>query len=92
MYSRIMAIFLICITNAWADGLLISEFMAVNSYIPATNPQDIHTTVNGAEVHPDWIEIHNPDSSNSISLVGWYLTDDSKNLTKWPLQLPMTDI
>ena len=30
----------------------------------------------------DWIEIHNPDTA-AVSLAGWYLTDDAKDLKKW---------
>ena len=30
----------------------------------------------------DWIEIHNPDTA-AVSLAGWYLTDDAKDLRKW---------
>ncbi len=31
--------------------------------------------VDGEKVHPDWIELHNPDSQGSFSLEGRYLTD-----------------
>lgn len=65
------------------NPLVINEFMAVNSYIPATNPTNIDTIVNGEQVNPDWIELHNPDASKTISLDGLYLTDDTDNLTKW---------
>jgi hypothetical protein len=61
----------------------ISEFMAVNSYIPFLNSTDIHTTVNGIAEHSDWIEIHNTSLDNGVSLEGWYLTDEKENLTKW---------
>ena len=30
----------------------------------------------------DWIELHNPDEED-INLEGYYLTDNSNNLTKW---------
>ncbi|MCD6395217.1 MAG: lamin tail domain-containing protein, partial [Planctomycetes bacterium] len=65
------------------NPLMISEFMAVNSHVPFVSSQNIHTTVNGKPEYSDWIEIHNPDSQNSISLNGLYLTDDAENLTKW---------
>ncbi|MFT7643737.1 MAG: hypothetical protein ACI9G1_005503, partial [Pirellulaceae bacterium] len=32
----------------------------------------------------DWFEIHNP-AANSISLNGWYVTDDPQELTKWQI-------
>lgn len=68
---------------AVGSPLIISEFMAVNSYVPFTNPTNIHTTVDGKQDNSDWIEIHNPDSQRSFSLDGLYLTDDAKNLNKW---------
>src|SRR5437868_4699949 len=55
-----------------ADNLLISEFMAAN-----TGPL---LDENGSA--EDWIELHNP-GTNSVSLNGWYLTDNAGNLTKW---------
>jgi len=54
------------------DQVLISEFMALNNSTLA-DP-------NGA--YPDWIEIYNA-GANEVDLGGWYLTDDSANLTKW---------
>jgi len=33
---------------------------------------------------PDWVELHN-ESSDAISLSGYYLSDTKKNLKKWPL-------
>ncbi|MBN1126631.1 MAG: CotH kinase family protein, partial [Sedimentisphaerales bacterium] len=66
-----------------SDLVEISEFMAVNSYVPFLNSTDIHTTVNGIAEHADWIELHNTSMDNGVSLEGWYLTDDPENLTKW---------
>lgn len=66
-----------------ADTVEISEFMAVNSYVPFISPLDIHTMVNGVARHDDWIEIHNKSLEKEVSLAGWYLTDDRENLTKW---------
>lgn len=63
--------------------LVISEFMPINSYVPFTNPTDIHTTINGQTEYPDWIEIHNTDTDNALDLAGWYLTDDPHIKTKW---------
>ena len=65
-----------------ASALVINEFMAINSYIPYTNPLDIRTTVDGRTAYPDWLEIHNTDTV-TLSLNGWYLTDDPDNPTKW---------
>lgn len=64
-------------------AVVISEFMAINSYIPATNPLNIYTQVYGHDVHPDWIELHNMDPASAVDLQGWYLTDDPDDLTKW---------
>ncbi|MHC4417534.1 MAG: lamin tail domain-containing protein [Planctomycetota bacterium] len=57
----------------WTDApLVISEFMASNRT----------TMLDGDGRASDWIEIHNPNDAN-ISLNGWYLTDDDRDLTKW---------
>ena len=32
--------------------------------------------------YPDWIEIYNPGTT-AVDLSGWYLTDDSTDLTQW---------
>jgi hypothetical protein len=39
--------------------------------------------------YSDWLELKNV-SSNTVSLAGWYLTDDATDLTKW--QFPATNI
>ena len=52
---------------------IISELMASNS-----------TTLEDEDGnHPDWIEIHNPDTINAVDLTGWHLTDDVTQMTKW---------
>lgn len=51
---------------------VISEFVASNN----------SSFADGFGEDPDWIEIHNPTDS-SIDLVGYHLTDDPANLTKW---------
>ena len=62
--------------DRWEEkALFISEFMASNS-------NSFSTQVEGQEVWPDWIEIHNAGSV-PIDLDGYYLTDKSGNLTKW---------
>ncbi|MDO8629283.1 MAG: lamin tail domain-containing protein, partial [Phycisphaerales bacterium] len=58
---------------------VISEFMAEND----------KTLADGDGQYSDWIELHNPDPVE-VNLAGWYLTDDSKNLTKW--QFPAVTI
>ena len=62
--------------------LIISEFMAINSYVPRYNPLNLYTRVEGRNEYPDWIEIHNL-GLDTVSLDGWYLTDDKNSLRKW---------
>ncbi|UCE24813.1 MAG: CotH kinase family protein, partial [Candidatus Zixiibacteriota bacterium] len=40
------------------------------------------TLLDGLGDTPDWIEIYNP-TDTTISLDGWYLTNDKSNLTMW---------
>lgn len=58
--------------SAGTSDPVISEFLASND--------NGYTDENGAA--SDWIELYNPGSS-TISLSGYYLTDDATNLTKW---------
>ncbi len=51
---------------------IISEFMAIND----------RTLEDGDLRHEDWIEIFNA-GDQSLDLLGWHLTDDPENLTKW---------
>ncbi len=53
-------------------NLVINEFMALNN----------STIKNSLGKYEDWIELYNPNVS-SVSLRGWYLTDDAGNLKKW---------
>jgi hypothetical protein len=53
--------------------LLITEFMASNRT----------TLLDGDGGASDWIEIYNPTDTN-ITLTGWCLTDNDRDLTKWP--------
>ena len=64
---------LCCFQQATAD-VLINEFLARNGTI-LEDPDD-------QGEYPDWIEIYN-DSTGSVDLTGWYLTDDAEELTKW---------
>lgn len=56
-----------------AAQLIISEFLA-------NNVSGLRDEVYEKE---DWIEIENPTAA-TVSLSGWYLTDDSTRLRKWP--------
>ncbi len=58
-------------------SLVISEFQAINETGRAT-------TVEGKIAYPDWIEIHN-EGPTGVDLLGWYLTDDPYDLTKWAM-------
>ncbi len=53
--------------------LAISEFLA-------NNVTSVRDEVNERE---DWIELENT-SASTVSLAGWYLTDDPARLRKWP--------
>ncbi|MHC4500300.1 MAG: lamin tail domain-containing protein, partial [Planctomycetota bacterium] len=52
--------------------LVISEFMASNRT----------TLLDGDGGASDWMEIYNPTDTN-ITLTGWCLTDDDRDLTRW---------
>lgn len=54
------------------DGLQITEFMAAND----------HTIEDSFGDNSDWIEIFN-GGTESVSLLGWKLTDSASNLAKW---------
>ncbi|CAN5175421.1 hypothetical protein BH23VER1_BH23VER1_09750 [soil metagenome] len=58
---------------------VITEFQAINS----------STLVDEDDDRSDWIEIFNPDPA-AADLTGYYLTDDSADLTKW--QFPATTL
>ncbi len=51
---------------------IINEFLAQNNTINTDSDGD----------HSDWVEIYNPNTT-SISLNGYFLTDDRTKLTKW---------
>src|SRR5688572_17979940 len=76
---------LLTVLIAWtclleANGtVLISEFMAANS----------RTLLDEEGAGSDWIELVNA-GNETVSLDGWFLTDDSSNLVKW--RLPATNI
>ena len=52
--------------------IVISEFMARNN----------DTLVDGNGDYSDWIELYNM-GTGSVDLTGWYLSDDTNDLTQW---------
>ncbi len=56
----------------YSENLLINEFMASNNSTVQDEFSDFE----------DWVEIYNPTNS-PISLLGYYLTDDLEEPTKW---------
>ena len=56
------------------QDIVISEFLAVNDGGLSDADGD----------SPDWIELYN-SGSEAAPLGGWYLSDDSEDLFKWPL-------
>ncbi|MEN6428885.1 MAG: CotH kinase family protein [Phycisphaerales bacterium] len=59
------------------SSLVISEFKAINETGQST-------TVEGETAYPDWIELLNPGTT-AVNLLGWHLTDDPCDLTKWAM-------
>ncbi|MDH4240850.1 MAG: lamin tail domain-containing protein, partial [Phycisphaerae bacterium] len=59
--------------------LIISEFLASNASQP---PLEDGELLDGNGESSDWIEIYNPTSA-TVSMDGWYLTDNKNNLTMW---------
>ncbi len=57
-----------------AGGVIITEFMASNGETLADEDTD----------YSDWLELYNA-TSTVVNLAGWYLTDTSGDLTRWPL-------
>ena len=62
-----------------ADDLLITEFMAINNT----------TLADEDNTFPDWVEIYN-NGTNTVSIGGWFLTDNASKLTKW--SFPATNL
>jgi hypothetical protein len=60
-------------------GVLISEFMALNN----------STLTDQDGQYSDWIELYN-SGPDTVNLNGWFLTDNSTNLTKW--RFPSTEL
>ena len=58
---------------------LIAEFQAINN----------STLIDEDGDFSDWIEIRNPQVQ-PVSLAGWHLTDDLRDLTKWQFPADVT--
>uniref|UniRef100_UPI003565AA9E lamin tail domain-containing protein n=1 Tax=Pontiella sp. TaxID=2837462 RepID=UPI003565AA9E len=70
---RLAAIVLAVLAAGAARGqVVISEFMAKND----------ETLVDGDGNYSDWIELCNL-GTDAVDLTGWYLSDDTNNLTQW---------
>jgi hypothetical protein len=73
------------LANNWQieePHLLISEFLASNASNKPPLPPKEGDLLDGNGESSDWIEIYNP-SGATVSLDGWYLTDEKDNLTLW---------
>jgi hypothetical protein len=68
----VCAMLLALTAGAAAQGLGISEFLAINDGGLADEDG----------TRPDWIEIHNAGPATA-DLAGWHLTDNALNLAKW---------
>lgn len=71
-FKVLLVLLLLAKGPVFADGLIISEFMALNS----------HTLQDEDSDYSDWIEIQNT-GTNAVSLKGYFLTDNQDNLDKW---------
>ncbi|HIJ52805.1 MAG TPA: hypothetical protein HPP66_06580, partial [Planctomycetes bacterium] len=73
------------LANNWLmeePHLVISEFLASNaSNKPPLLPKE-GDQLDGNGESSDWLEIYNP-TGETVSLDGWYLTDNKDNRTKW---------
>ena len=65
--------------GVYTRPLVISEFMAINN---SQEPLEQGELLDDFNDNSDWVEIYNP-TGTTISLAGWYLTDDANNLDKW---------
>ena len=77
--SLVFALWISIDTNDAVGTVLVSEFMAANS----------STLLDEDGASSDWIELFN-SGATTVSLDGWFLTDDIGNLRKW--RLPATNL
>ncbi len=70
--AAVFVLFSMLLAMSSSAQVVISEFMAAND----------ETLIDGDGEYSDWIELYNT-SSNSVDLTGWYLSDDTNNLTQW---------
>src|SRR5436190_23890179 len=69
---RMAWVLLMAVSARCNADALISEFMALNN-----------TTLKDRDgQYSDWIELYN-SGPDTVNLNGWYLTDNSTNLTNW---------
>ncbi len=74
-FILISSLVLFCSNKRANSGVFISEFMASNKAF----------MMDEFEVYSDWIELSNP-SKDTVDLTGYYLSDDSNNLTKYRIE------
>ncbi len=71
-FTGLTLVFLFALSCAYAQNVVINEFMASNGSTIADEDGD----------YPDWIELYNA-GSEPVNLEGWGLTDDTDNLFRW---------
>ena len=70
--AAVFVLFSMLLAMSSSAQVVISEFMAKND----------KTLVDGDGEYSDWIELYNL-GDDSVDLTGWYLSDDTNNLTQW---------
>ena len=68
----VIAVWMVLGVPAAPGQIIISEFLASNS--EGLQDEDGE--------YSDWIELYNP-TTGTVTLAGWFLTDDKNNLTQW---------
>jgi CotH kinase protein/Lamin Tail Domain/Chitobiase/beta-hexosaminidase C-terminal domain/Secretion system C-terminal sorting domain len=71
-FQKILFFLLVIVFSGHSQGVLINEFMSANFTTIADEDGE----------YSDWLELFN-QSASSIDLQGFYLSDDSTDLTKW---------
>ena len=70
---RLCLLLLLSLLTLESHGqVIISEFMADNK----------NTLADENQHYPDWVEVYN-QSSATVNLLGWALTDDPTHQSKW---------